>query len=63
MSSGGTSSLLHSHADHDVDCVVSGRKDFILIERKFKEVFHFVDRVRDRSLLSPRVNIYSTYLK
>jgi len=49
MSSGGTSSLLHSHADHDLHCVIAGRKDFILIERQFKHVFHFVDRVRPTS--------------
>jgi len=46
MSSGGTSSLLHSHADHDLHCVIAGRKDFILVQRQFKHVFHFVDRVR-----------------
>lgn len=41
MSSGGTSSLLHSHGDHNVHCVLDGRKDFILIDPKHKEVFNF----------------------
>jgi len=57
MSSGGTASLLHSHADHDLHCVVAGRKDFILIERQFKHVFHFVDRVS--SLVHKNTNAYS----
>jgi lysine-specific demethylase 8 len=43
MSSGGTSSLLHSHADHDLHCLVSGRKDFIFIESKYKEIFKVID--------------------
>lgn len=41
MSSGGTSSLLHSHGDHNIHCVLDGRKDFILIDPKHKEVFNF----------------------
>ncbi|KAK3576648.1 hypothetical protein CHS0354_023166 [Potamilus streckersoni] len=41
MSSGGTNSLLHSHDDHNVHCVLFGRKDFILIESKHKDVFDF----------------------
>ncbi|XP_045180369.2 uncharacterized protein LOC123539702 [Mercenaria mercenaria] len=41
MSSGGTSSLLHSHGDNNVHCVLDGRKDFILIDPKHKEVFKF----------------------
>ncbi|ESN91780.1 hypothetical protein HELRODRAFT_165856 [Helobdella robusta] len=44
MSSGGTSSLLHSHADHDVHCMISGRKDFILIEQNYKHVFKFIEK-------------------
>ena len=34
MSSGGTASLLHSHADENIHCVLAGRKDFILIHQK-----------------------------
>lgn len=41
MSSGGTSSLLHSHGDHNLHCALDGRKDFILIDPKFKDVFKF----------------------
>jgi len=42
MSSGGTASLLHSHADHNLHCVLAGRKDFILIhaQHKGKLAFH-----------------------
>lgn len=31
MSAGETSSLLHSHPEHNLHCVLDGRKDFILI--------------------------------
>ncbi|KAH3712264.1 uncharacterized protein LOC127856831 [Dreissena polymorpha] len=41
MSSGGTASLLHSHGDHNVHCVLDGRKDFILIEDQYQSVFNF----------------------
>lgn len=34
FSSGGTSSLLHAHADHDLHCMLSGRKDFVMINSK-----------------------------
>lgn len=43
MSSGGTSSLLHSHGDHNLHCVLDGRKDFILIDPQYKDVFKFVE--------------------
>lgn len=45
MSSGGTSSLLHAHADHDLHCVLAGRKDFILIEAKHKDNLQWIDKV------------------
>ena len=45
MSSGGTASLLHGHGDHNIHCMVDGRKDFILIEHKHKEVFKYQETV------------------
>ncbi|KAK7484349.1 hypothetical protein BaRGS_00024354 [Batillaria attramentaria] len=41
MSSGGTSSRLHSHDDHNLHCVLFGRRDFILIEKQFKANFAY----------------------
>lgn len=43
MSAGGTSSLLHSHADHNLHCLLAGRKDFILINPKHKEKLDWVE--------------------
>ncbi|XP_013380535.1 uncharacterized protein LOC106151697 [Lingula anatina] len=43
MSSGGTTSMLHYHADHNLHCVVTGRKDFILIHPEHKETFEMVE--------------------
>ena len=45
MSSGGTSSLLHSHGEHNLHCVIDGRKDFIIIEPKYKAVFKYQESV------------------
>ena len=47
MSSGGTSSLLHSHADHNMHCVLAGRKDFILIHPKYKDKLAFHSNVSE----------------
>ncbi|XP_041361071.1 uncharacterized protein LOC121377229 [Gigantopelta aegis] len=41
MSSGGTSSKLHSHLDHNLHCVLFGRRDFVVIENKYKRNFDF----------------------
>lgn len=41
MSSGGTTSSLHSHNDHNIHCLLDGRKDFILIEGKHKDAFGY----------------------
>lgn len=41
MSSGGTSSRLHSHDDHNLHCVLFGRRDFILIESRFRTNFNY----------------------
>ena len=46
MSSGGTSSSLHSHSDHNIHCVIDGRKDFILIEGKHKDAFLYEETVK-----------------
>ena len=45
MSSGGTSSLVHSHSDHNIHCVLDGRKDVVVIENKYKEPFKFQETV------------------
>jgi len=45
MSSGGTRSVIHYDADHNLHCLVSGRKDFIMIERKYAEDFYFFEMV------------------
>lgn len=47
MSSGGTASLLHSHDDHNLHCVIFGRKDFIVIENKYKDSFAFVENYKN----------------
>lgn len=39
MSSGGTSSKLHYDADHNMHCMITGRKDFIMVDPKFKDRF------------------------
>ncbi|GFR62580.1 JmjC domain-containing protein 5 [Elysia marginata] len=41
MSSGGTSSRVHSHDDHLLHCVLFGRRDFILVEQRHKKAFDF----------------------
>lgn len=43
MSSGGTRSVIHYDADHNLHCLVSGRKDFIMIERKYAEDLYFFE--------------------
>jgi lysine-specific demethylase 8 len=45
MSAGGTSSLLHSHADHHLHCLLTGRKDFIIIHPDMKPKLHIIDKV------------------
>ncbi|CAK8691779.1 unnamed protein product [Clavelina lepadiformis] len=36
MSSGGTSSKLHYDADHNLHCMITGRKDVIMVDSKYK---------------------------
>jgi len=47
MSSGGTSSNLHYDADHNMHCLVDGRKDFIMYDPKHKEHLRFEDNEHD----------------
>ncbi|XP_074656672.1 uncharacterized protein LOC141909890 [Tubulanus polymorphus] len=44
MSSGGTSSTVHYHADHDLHCIIDGRKDIIFIDPIYKDKFHMKER-------------------
>ncbi|PAA52999.1 hypothetical protein BOX15_Mlig007632g1 [Macrostomum lignano] len=44
MSSGGTGSLLHYHSEHQLHCMADGRKDFILIEHKYKDNLKCVEQ-------------------
>ena len=37
MSNGGTRSVIHFDADHNIHCIVAGAKDFIMIDQKFKK--------------------------
>ena len=46
LSSGGTTSSLHSHADHNLHCVLAGRKDFIVIEPQHRSKVAFQATVR-----------------
>ncbi|KAL8607664.1 hypothetical protein ACOMHN_039338 [Nucella lapillus] len=41
MSSGGTSSRLHAHDDHNLHCVLFGRRDFILMDGRYGHNFNF----------------------
>lgn len=47
MSSGGTSSNLHYDADHNMHCLVDGRKDFIMVDPKYKDKLSFEDNEHD----------------
>nr|XP_022304685.1 lysine-specific demethylase 8-like [Crassostrea virginica] len=63
MSSGGTASRLHSHEDHDLHCVLFGRKDFIIIDEKYKDNFQYQENYKNsgsgRSTMDvDRVNMY-----
>lgn len=60
MSSGGTSSLIHSHDNHLLYCVLFGRRDFILIERSHKKYLDFVEDVRN--IFSHTLNICVYFL-
>lgn len=40
MSSGGTRSVIHFDADHNIHCLVAGRKDFVMIHPDFAPVLN-----------------------
>lgn len=44
MSSGGTRSVVHFDADHNLHCMVAGRKDFIMIEKKYYTDLYFIEQ-------------------
>ena len=52
MSSGGASSLLHSHEDHNLHCALFGRKDFIVIDEKYRRNFDFKEKVQISGIFS-----------
>ncbi|CAH1264201.1 TYW5 [Branchiostoma lanceolatum] len=43
LSSGGTRSVLHYDADHNLHCLISGRKDFIMIPNKYTDKLDLAD--------------------
>ena len=45
MSSGGTRSVIHYDADHNLHCLVTGRKDFIMMEKKYYTDLYFLEKV------------------
>lgn len=47
MSSGGTRSVIHYDADHNLHCLVAGRKDFIMIEEKYYGDLYFFEKKPD----------------
>ncbi|XP_078591174.1 lysine-specific demethylase 8-like [Branchiostoma floridae x Branchiostoma japonicum] len=44
LSAGGTKSLLHYDADHNLHCLISGRKDFIMIDDKYDDLLDMADK-------------------
>ena len=46
MSSGGTRSVIHYDADHNLHCLIVGRKDFIMIDKEQYENLYFNKKVR-----------------
>lgn len=40
MSSGGTRSVIHFDADHNIHCIVAGRKDFMMIDPDFAPILN-----------------------
>ena len=46
MSSGGTRSVIHYDADHNIHCLVAGRKDFMMMDKAENvENLYMVDKV------------------
>ena len=46
ISNGGTRSVIHYDADHNLHCMIAGRKDFMMIENKYSEDLYFGPKVR-----------------
>lgn len=42
MSSGGTRSVIHYDADHNIHCLIAGRKDFMMINKKGNEGYLYM---------------------
>jgi len=62
MSSGGTSSHLHYDADHNLHCLITGRKDFIMYDPKYMDRFDMeIDKVNGTGyskIDAEMVNVY-----
>eukprot|EP00794_Sanderia_malayensis_P012097 gene12097-13347_t len=41
VSNGGTRSVIHYDADHNLHCMIAGRKDFMMIKNKYSEKLYF----------------------
>lgn len=57
MSSGGMVFCFYSYEDYDFYCVLFGRKDFIIIDEKYRNNFNFVENVRGLKI----INIFLFY--
>lgn len=61
MSAGETSSLLHSHPENNLHCVIDGRKDFILIPvNQFDDVTTSTDP-KKKSAWRRELDLYQTF--
>lgn len=62
MSSGGTSSHLHYDADHNLHCLITGRKDFIMYDHKYMDRFDMeIDKIQGHGwskVDAEMVNVY-----
>lgn len=45
MSNGGTRSLIHYDSDHNIHCLLAGRKDFVMIPKKFQSQLYMASQV------------------
>ena len=46
MSSGGTRSVIHYDADHNIHCLIAGRKDFMMMNKNDNENYlYMVEKV------------------
>ena len=45
ISNGGTRSVIHYDADHNLHCMIAGRKDFMMIQNKYSEDLYFGPKV------------------